>query len=331
MSARMSAMLTATRVIKIDPRPTAYDSVAEATFASQDEGTIIDTLEPGPWAPVRPEPIATPPRPAFVDGVERRDARVSAEGDGAPLPGLLVSYAAGAVCIGREPALCHVSVQHRVVIVKGARTPRIAIHAANGPVEYLPAHNAGEDAESLDRALKDLRAALETEVVRALIAEGAELIVVDGRLPPVRHEAAVGLIKTPHRLPVSLPEHLDVLARLRTGERSPVFVRTRSDRAYYSWFVCLQTPGPLDLALSGLAMLEMDDETPRATALRVADVTAATLPAYAPAAFRDPRAPQNLIPVGQLERELRHHLGDPELLRRLLLQAFAKEVPQWAP
>jgi hypothetical protein len=324
-------MVTATRVIKIDPRPTAYDSVAEATFAREDEGTLVETIEPGPWAPVRPEPIESPPRPAFVDGVERRDARVSAEGDGAPLPGLLVSYAAGAMCIGHEPPLRHVSVEHRLIIVKGARPERIVANAANGPIEYLPAHNAEEDAESLDRTLKDLRASLETEVVRTLIAEGAELIVVDGRLPPVRHEAALGLIKTPHRLPVSLPEHLEVLARLRTGERSPVFIRMRSDRAYYSWFVCLQTPGPFDLAFSGLAMLEMDDQTPRATALRIADVTAATLPAYAPSSYRDPRAPQNLIPVGQLERELRHRLGDQELLRRLLLEAFAKEVPQWAP
>lgn len=324
-------MVAATRVIKIDPRPTAYDSVAEATFAREDEGVLVETIEPGPWAPVRPEPVAAPPRPSFVDGVERRDARVSAEGDGAPLPGLLVSYAAGAMCIGREPPLRHVAVERRLIIVKGARPPRIAIDAANGPIEYLPAYDAEEDAESLDRTLGELRASLEAGVVRALIAEGAALIVVDGRLPPIRHEAALGLIKTPHRLPVSLPEHLDVLARLRTGERSPVFIRMRSDRAYYSWFVCLRTPGPLDLALSGLALLEMDDQTPRATALRIADITATTLPAYAPASYRDPRAPQNLIPVGQLERELRHRLGDPELLRRLLLQAFTKEVPEWAP
>lgn len=75
----------------------------------------------------------------------------------------------------------------------------------------------------------------------------------------------------------------------------------------------------------------MDDGVPRARAIEVADLTAAVLPPYAPAAYRDPRAPQNLMPVGQLERELRRRLGDPDLLRRMMLASFAKEAPSWSP
>jgi hypothetical protein len=83
--------------------------------------------------------------------------------------------------------------------------------------------------------------------------------------------------------------------------------------------------------LSNLALIEMDDSASRARAIETADLTASMLPQYAPAAYRDPRSPQNLMPVGQLERELRHRLGDPELLRRLMLASFAKEAPTWQP
>lgn len=319
------------RLLKIDPRPTTYDSVAEAVFASEDEGQITEDIEHDVWRPVTPAPPAAPPDVAFVDGVERRDARVSAEGEGMPSAGMLVSYAAGAICPAKSPPLRHVSVQRRIVLTKGATASTVTLAAHNTAVEYLPAHNAEADAESIDRTLKGLRADLEAEVVRSLIVDGAGLIVCDGRLPPIRDPSAVGLIKTPHRLPLTRADQMEALAALGTGQRSPVFVRRRSDRAYYSWFVALAGAGPFDLALSNLALIEMDDGAPRARAIEVADLTASILPSYAPAAYRDPRAPQNLMPVGQLERELRRRLGDPDLLRRMMLASFAKEAPSWSP
>jgi hypothetical protein len=36
---------------------------------------------------------------------------------------------------------------------------------------------------------------------------------------------------------------------------------------------------------------------------------------------KDPRAPQNLVPIGGLERELRHRLGDQQVLYRALRAA----------
>ena len=45
------------------------------------------------------------------------------------------------------------------------------------------------------------------------------------------------------------------------------------------------------------------------------------LPAFASEAHKDARAPQNLYPIGGLERELRHRLGDAELLYRALRAA----------
>ena len=51
--------------------------------------------------------------------------------------------------------------------------------------------------------------------------------------------------------------------------------------------------------------------------LEQAAVKVFTLASHAP---KDPRAPQNLIPVGGLERQLRHRLGDPQLILRGIKQ-----------
>jgi hypothetical protein len=68
-----------------------------------------------------------------------------------------------------------------------------------------------------------------------------------------------------------------------------------------------------------VARLEISETTGLADAVRVADLTARMLPRLASTPERDPRAPQNLVSVGALERHLRHRLGDPTWIRRLLL------------
>ena len=56
------------------------------------------------------------------------------------------------------------------------------------------------------------------------------------------------------------------------------------------------------------------------------------MPRYASEPHKDPRAPQNLYPIGGLERELRRRLGDPDLLyRALLLRSSANSAPVIKP
>jgi hypothetical protein len=45
------------------------------------------------------------------------------------------------------------------------------------------------------------------------------------------------------------------------------------------------------------------------------------LPRFASSAYKDPRAPQNLVPIAGLERRLRGLLGDTRVLHRALTQA----------
>ena len=48
------------------------------------------------------------------------------------------------------------------------------------------------------------------------------------------------------------------------------------------------------------------------------------LPRFASRPEHDPRAPQNLLPVGALEKRLRHELGDVAYIRRLIEDHIAK-------
>jgi hypothetical protein len=57
--------------------------------------------------------------------------------------------------------------------------------------------------------------------------------------------------------------------------------------------------------------------------VRLADLSVLLLPPLASAPHKDPRAPQNLVPIGGLERELRRRLGDQQLLYRSLRSAAA--------
>lgn len=318
------------RLLKIDPRPFDYDSIAEAHLEVV-AAEVVPDVETADWRPIAPTTAPPIGSIAFVDGVQRIELRLSAEGDGYPIPGALVACAAGAICPSRVPPLEHVQIARHVILAKGATAPVLSLTASNGQVVYQPAQNAGEDFESINHTLNDLRAGLEVEVIRELLRERLDLVIVDGRLPDVRDGPVLGLIKTLQNLYLAQPDHLDTLTALKTGERSPVFVIQRPRRAYYSWFVCLCSPGPFDLSLSGLVRLEMDDSVSREQVFRFADGTAALLPSFASTPNRDARAPQNLLPIGQLERELRHRLGDPELLRRLLFKTFQEESPQWNP
>jgi hypothetical protein len=265
--------------------------------------------------------------------------RLSAEGDGWPLPGILASYAAGAVCVepresplpGLPPAgVCDIHLGRNVILAGGATTHPIVLSADNGEVVYQPAHCIRPDFEGLQQTLGDLRARLEADRVRELMDAGVELVIADGRLPDIRQGPVVGLIKTLATMYIVDQAHVECVMRLRAGERSPLFTIQRARSTYYSWFVCLRNPRPYDVSLSGLARLEMDDYTSCEDVRRVADLTAAILPEYASSPDRDARAPQNLLPVGFLERELRRHLGELEYLKRLMATSFQKDTP-WTP
>jgi hypothetical protein len=87
----------------------------------------------------------------------------------------------------------------------------------------------------------------------------------------------------------------------------------------YSWY--LRLPGRGGAPWANLARVECSAELPPGVAIELADLSAVTLPRFAATAYKDPRAPQNLIPIAGLERRLHNLLGSEGLLRRALLMA----------
>ena len=144
-------------------------------------------------------------------------------------------------------------------------------------------------------------------------------MIVDGPLSHAREvDNAVGYVKTQkvQYLPMELRQ---ILTALPTGHRTPLFVTTTS-WSRYSWYLRLANhAGPA----GGLVRCEIDADRDIGEAARVANRVSATLPRFASERHKDPRAPQNLYPIGGLERELRRRLGAKDLAVRALRRAAA--------
>ena len=179
----------------------------------------------------------------------------------------------------------------------------------HGTYEVRP--TVGETPEKLWLGLQQRMGELEGRV--AAEHADAPLVVVDGPLSHHRHvPGAVGYVKTQrvHYLPPALRRVLDDLT---PGTRTPLFLMTTS-WSRFSWYSRLGS----GVGMGGIIRVARAAET--------ADRVTATLPRFASEAHKDPRAPQNLYPIGGLERELRRRLGDRDLMYRAL-KAAAGEVP----
>jgi hypothetical protein len=109
------------------------------------------------------------------------------------------------------------------------------------------------------------------------------------------------------------------LAALAPGERTPAFTVGTNGFTRHSWYVRL--PGGVGTPLAGVVRCECAADVAPAALAALADVTAVVLPRFASEAHKDARAPQNVYPIGGLERQLRHRLGDSRLLYRALRAA----------
>jgi hypothetical protein len=253
----------------------------------------------------------------FVDGVRRIDANLWLEGpDQVPTLALAASYAAGAVLANHRATVVAEEVR-RGVFSSAANAESIVTRHAIYEVHLT----SGVTSEELWLGLQNQMAVLEGQM--AVQFADVPLLVVDGPLSHHRTlSEAVGYIKTQHVH--YLPPHLrPVLLQLRPGDRTPLFLVATGSRQWHrlSWYLRLPMAGggPMD----GIVRAELNADRDISSARRRADLMAATVCRYASEGHKDPRAPQNLYPVGGLERRLRRLLGDPELLYRSLRRAAA--------
>jgi hypothetical protein len=148
-----------------------------------------------------------------------------------------------------------------------------------------------------------------------------DLLVVDGPLRNRRQlPRTIGYVKTQHSqyLPAALSA---VVTALCPGQRTPVF---GLGTAWGGWSWYLRLPGANGAPWAGIVRVECSPDLTVEQAVALAQVSAVTLPRFASSAYKDPRAPQNLVPIAGLERRLRGLLGDPRLLHRALTLAVAR-------
>lgn len=268
-------------------------------------------VAPEDWAPLAPR-AERAAEVLFVDGVRRVDAAVWIdEGVGVPALGLCAVYAAGAVRCDGEAEVVDAVVERGLFTAAAGAEALVTRHGS-----YEVRATAGSTPEELWLGIQQRMGELEGGVAARNSSGG--LVVVDGPLSHRRHvPGAVGYVKTQrvHYLPPALRP---VLRSLAPGLRTPLFLTTTS-WSRYSWYLKLPTEekGPV----AGLARCELAAEGPVAWAAALADQVTVTLQRFASTAYKDPRAPQNLFPIGGLERALRRRLGDQSLLYRALRSA----------
>ncbi len=285
-----------------------YGTPAEGDLGEVEvEPDVSIELDPTSWQPLLPDVDAVADV-VFVDGVRRVDANVWIEQPGGyPALGLCATFAAGAVrCNGTAEVVAAAVRRGLFTAAVGAE----AIETRHGP---YPVHRTtGSTPEELWLGIQSGMGRLEGEVSAEF--RDAGLVMVDGPLSHHRHvPEAVGFVKTQHRH--YLPEALrPVVGDLPAGRRTPLFLIAEGS-AKYSWYLRLATgAGPI----GGVVRCEASADRSVSEAARLADQVTATLPRFASHEHKDSRAPQNLYPIGGLERALRRRLGDPQLMFRAL-------------
>jgi hypothetical protein len=302
----------------VDPWDPGYGVADELDGRESTARLDLDVEEPAArWRPLDPARAATlPASTLFLDGVRRIDARVWVHnGSPQPLPGVAASLAAGLVRLDGEAHIVEVQVDRGLYTAADGAADLRTAHAT-----YVLRHAAG-GLDKLPLAVQNRLTELEVELANSWRAKATEddLLVVDGPLRGRTHLArTVGYVKTHHKS--YLPQaQAEVVASLRPGQRSPVFTMGTSWERK-SWY--LRLPGAAGTPWSAVVRLECSADLPTEEAVTLANVTARLLPSLASTPHKDPRAPQNLVPIGGLERQLRHRLGDQALLYRALRAAL---------
>ncbi len=266
----------------------------------------------------------------FIDGRRRLEGRVWNTLDGGVIaPGLLGTYAVGAVTTKHDtltPAKVVDRVLERVLILSGGIGEDLIIEKRGheyGDLYYKfePLNDTQNLENALVQRLQFLMRDAEDKLAAGLPLEQA-LLILDGPLQRRAPDRSLGYVKSIHTMYVAGKE-LEVLRQLERGERTPIFRIGSRILPRYSWYVRLENTPEYIQPFAGLVRLEVRDSMGLEWAKTIADWSCRVLPRYSAKAFRDPRAPQQLMPIAFLESDLGRRMGDMSIIRRRI-QAFLK-------
>jgi hypothetical protein len=319
-------------IFAVDPWDPSYGTSSETEFAGEDAApeVDVDVETPGAqWQPISPMVAAQDPGTVvFVDGVRRIDARIWVSSVGAEqVAGVCASWAAGAVSCqpGRPPTIAEIEVGRTLAAaVPPEHMESLHTHHA----VYRPTSATAETPEALWLAVQEQMGQAERRVAEAAAASaGDALVVLDGTLRGRDHLAGVVAMVKSHQVRYLTERPARVLGELVPGQRTPVFkILGAFDR--YSWYVRLPTESAVGVPFAGVVRCETASNTELSAVVERADRVTAELQRYASEPHKDRRAPQNLYPIAGLERDLRHRLGDVNLLYRSLRLAASRSAVQ---
>ncbi|HEY7666830.1 MAG TPA: hypothetical protein VIE12_01765 [Actinomycetota bacterium] len=287
------------------------------------EGEVDPTVERRDWEPLEGADDGCE-RIAFVDGVRRVDARLLMDDPASgPIPGICGTFAVGATVwhrSDRRSEIRDVKVE-RWAVLAGGHADELPAVALEPP--YRSTTTPSDDPSHLVAVLHTRMRRAEGELASALAADA--FVVADGPLnKPLAPLPVVGYVKT-HRVTYLPAEQNAVIAELAPAQRTPLFTiaADRPDVCRYSWYVRLAMLRG-GHSWTGIVRCEASGRWSKDDVRTIADRTAALLPIVGSEPQIDPRAPQNLVPIGALERELRHRMGDPGLVYRALRHAVSE-------
>jgi hypothetical protein len=311
----LSPMVT----LRADPWTPDFGMGFEAAV-DETPSLVSPFVESEDWsAPRSPTPSAPGPV-CFVDGVRRVELRLIADDGGRRAPGLFGSFAVGAVrCDGRASFGAH-KVGRALVLGGGIGSDRVLVPAGAAELDFEPVTRPGSEPEQPLWGLQQRMRDAEGNLAARLAAEQGDLVIVDGPLTFFDPTSApvIGMAKQFARNYLA-PEHDALLAHLEPGQRTPLFGLGDDEQpvrrfAWYTRLTPLRVPWHDHAAI---VRCEVQAGVGLGGAAELADRVSAMLPAFA-GRRGDPRAPQNLAPVGGLEAWLRHRMGHPGKIRRAL-------------
>ncbi len=319
--------------IALDPWGSDYASQVSVPHEADGAETTVQVLEEPveavPWEAQRPQPASLPAMTAVVDGVMRTDARSVVSHGERQFLGLFCSLAGGAVVVDRQVALADMEVKRLFITGSGQSGPdTFPVPAGSGPaLRYANLSSPSTTQDKLGEALMTEMRQTESAIAERLSGPDS-LILADGNLTYIGGSSSVvGVIKTIHRMYLS-GERIQVLEQLQPGDRTPLFrIQGGTRRESYDVFSCylrLTRPRRIEHAFAGLVRLEVKASLGPHKAVELLNQASLKVFSLASRAPKDPRAPQNLLPVGGLERQLRRRLGDPQLVRRGIEKALLR-------
>jgi uncharacterized protein len=305
------------RRLRLDPWMPDYDGAIQIDAADDSivgqVDTNVETLE---WNSVAPS-SASVPSLYFIDGVRRTEARALAWDQDGPVHGLFGTVAAGVVRSDGLKAVFHLCAVRRLLVL-GSGYCRAESFAVGGfPVAFEGVASVATSPAEIGSELQEAMRQLEAKIAESVLTEHS-IVFIDGPLAYTTSLGpAIGVIKRITQ-PYLDADRFGLVASLPVGHRTPLFLISDGKRDRYSWYLRIGKGRVLDHALAGVTRLEVRATAGLETARNLANTSAVALPLFASSPVRDPRAPQNLVPIGALEQELRRRMGDPLMIRRAI-------------